>query len=317
MEGDHVMRKPRSAAARPLGFFLMCMSLLVAGAVRLHAQQPDFSKVQIKTNKVSSNFYTLDGQGGTIGVLTGPDGVLMVDAQFAPLSDKIIAAIKQISDGHIRMLINTHVHGDHTGGNENIAKTGAIIVARENLRKRLEHPAPGANGQPSTPAPPAALPVLTFDSPLTIHMDGEDVQLIPVPVAHTDGDTMVYFPNANVIMVGDFYRSTGYPNIDRANGGSMNGMLAGFDAIVKTGRPDTKIIPGHGETVDKAAVTAHKAMMTAVRDKVAGLVRQGKTQDEVIAAKPTSEFDSKVSGATPMTADRFVGQLYQEIKGAH
>src|SRR5947207_2544003 len=269
-----------------------------------HAQQPDMSQVQIKTNKIAGNFYTLDGQGGTIGVLTGPDGVLMVDAQFAPLSDKIIAAIKQISDGRIRYLVNTHVHGDHTGGNENIAKTGATIFARENLRARLIKPAPGANGQPPPPAPPMALPVVTFDAPITFHMNGEDVQLIPVPLAHTDGDTMVYFPNANAIMTGDFYRSTGYPNIDRANGGTMNGMLAGFDLIAKTGKADTKIVPGHGATVDKAAVAAHKAMMEAVRDKVAAQVRQNKSQEEVGAAKPTAEFDAKVTGATPQTADR-------------
>jgi glyoxylase-like metal-dependent hydrolase (beta-lactamase superfamily II) len=282
----------------------------------LAAQPPDMSQVQIKTTKIAGNFYTLEGQGGTIGVLAGPDGVLMVDSQFAPLSEKIAAAIKQISDGRIRFLINTHVHGDHTGGNENFAKMGASILARENLRMRLAKPAPQANGQPGVPAPPIALPVLTYDAPTVIHMNGEDVQLIPVPVAHTDGDTMVYFPNANVLMTGDFYRSLGYPNIDRANGGTMNGMLAGFDAVVKTGKADTKIIPGHGAIVDKAAVTAHKAMMIAVRDKVAALVRQNKTQEDVVAAKLTAEFDANVPGATPMTADRFVGQLYQEIKGA-
>jgi glyoxylase-like metal-dependent hydrolase (beta-lactamase superfamily II) len=293
---------------------MLVSGLVAAACVGVQAQQPDFSQVQIKTTKVAGNFYTLEGQGGTIGVLTGPDGVLMVDSQFAPLGDKIVAAIKQISDGRIRFLINTHVHGDHTGGNENIAKQGATIVARENLRARLIKPAPLATGQPGVPAPPAALPLVTYDSPVTFHMNGEDVQAIPVPLAHTDGDTMVYFPTANVIMTGDFYRSTGYPNIDRANGGTMNGMLAGFDAIVKTGRPDTKIIPGHGPIVDKAAVTAHKAMMIGVRDKVAALVRQNKTQEEAVAAKPTAEFDGKVTGATPATADRFVGQLYQELK---
>jgi cyclase len=292
--------------------------LAVAFALALHAdaQQPDFSQVQIKTTKIAGNFYTLEGQGGTIGVLSGPDGVLMVDAQFAPLGDKIVAAIKQISDGRIRLLVNTHVHGDHTGGNENIAKQGAVIMARENLRARLAKPAPQANGQPGVPAPPLALPIITYDAPVTVHMNGEDVQLVPVPVAHTDGDTMVYFPNANVIMTGDFYRSTGYPNIDRANGGTMNGMLAGFEAILKLGRADTKIIPGHGAIVDKAAVAAHRDMMIAVRDKVAALVRQNKTQAEVIAAKPTADFDTKVTGATPMTAERFVGQLYQELKPA-
>jgi len=297
---------------------VLTVGLVIAASAGVHAgaQPPDFSQVQIKTTKVAGNLYTLEGQGGTIGVLAGPDGVLMVDSQFAPLGDKIVAAIKQISDGRIRFLINTHVHGDHTGGNENIGKQGATIIARENLRARLAKPAPLANGQPGVPMPAIGLPMITFDAPLTIRMNGEEVQLVPVPVAHTDGDTMVYFPTANVIMTGDFYRSTGYPNIDRGNGGTMNGMLKGFDAIIALGRPDTKIIPGHGAIVDKAAVTAHKAMMTAVRDKVAALVRQNKTQDEVIAAKPTADFDAKVTGATAMTADRFVGQLYQELKAS-
>ena len=189
---------------RILSSFAALVALVLFAAPMAQAQaQQDFSQVQIKTTKLGTNYYTLDGQGGTIGVLTGPDGVLMVDAQFAPLSDKIIAAIKQISDGRIRYLVNTHVHGDHTGGNENIAKTGATIFARENLRARLIKPAPGANGQPPPPAPPMALPVVTFDAPITFHMNGEDAQLIPVPLAHTDGDTMVYFPNANAIMTGD------------------------------------------------------------------------------------------------------------------
>jgi cyclase len=295
---------------------VVTVAIAVAILVAPMSAQQDFSQVQIKTTKIAGNFYTLEGQGGTIGVLAGPDGVLMVDAQFAPLGDKIVAAIKQISDGRIRFLINTHVHGDHTGGNEHIAKQGAAIMARDNLRMRLAKPNPQANGQPGVPAPAMALPLVTYDAPVTIHMNGEDVQLVPVPLAHTDGDTMVYFPAANVIMTGDFYRSTGYPNIDRANGGTMNGMLAGFDAIGKLGRADTKIVPGHGAIVDKSAVADHKAMMIAVRDKVAALVRQNKTQDEVVASKPTADFDSKVAGATPMTADRFVGQLYQELKPA-
>jgi cyclase len=272
------------------------------------AAQQDFSKVEIKATKLAGNFYMLEGSGGTIGVLPGPDGVFMVDTQFAPLGDKIVAAIKQISDGRIRYLVNTHVHPDH------IAKQGATIFARENLRARMLKPAPQANGQPGMAAPALAVPTVTYDAPLTFHVNGEDVRLIPVPVAHTDGDTMVYFPNANVIMTGDFYRSTGYPNIDRANGGTMIGMLAGFDAIVALARPETKIVPGHGAVVDKTAVAAHKAMMMAVRDKVAALVRQNKTQEEVVAAKVTAEFDSTVTGATPATADRFVGQLYQELK---
>jgi glyoxylase-like metal-dependent hydrolase (beta-lactamase superfamily II) len=282
----------------------------------VRAQQQDFSQVQVKTTKVASNFYTLDGSGGTIGVLAGPDGVLMVDSQFAPLGDKIVAAIRQISDGRIRYLVNTHVHPDHIGGNENIGKLGATIVARANLRARMVKPAAQANGQPGVPAPAMALPTVTYDAPMTFHLNGEEVRLIPVPAAHTDGDTMVYFANANVIMTGDFYRSTGYPNIDRNNGGTMTGMLAGFDAIVSLARPDTKIVPGHGAIVDKTAVAAHKAMMVLVRDKVAALVRQNKTQEEVVASKPTADVDASVTGATATTADRFVGQLYQELKTA-
>ena len=291
------------------------IALVACAPIAAQAQQTDFSKIEMKTTKIASNVYTLDGSGGTIGVLTGPDGVLMVDSQFAPLGDKIVAAIKAVSDGRIRYLVNTHVHPDHIGGNENIGKLGATIFARENLRMRMMKPAAQANGQPGVPAPAIALPTVTYDAPLIFHVNGEEVRLIPVPAAHTDGDTMVYFANANVIMTGDFYRSTGYPNIDRANGGTMNGMLAGFDAIVTLAKADTKIVPGHGAIVNKMDVAAHKAMMMAVRDKVAVFVRQNKTQEEVIAAKVTNEFDAKVPGATAMTADRFVGQLYQEIKG--
>src|SRR5260221_7825652 len=190
-------RRSRYAAALALGLAIAAGTNSPASAQA--GGQPDFSKVEIKTTKVANNFYTLEGQGGMIGVLTGTDGVLMVDAQFAPLTDKIVAAIKAISDGRIRFLINTHVHGDHTGGNENLGKMGVTILARENLRTRLMKPNPGANGQPGVPAPAPALPVITYDAPLTLHMDGEDVRVIPVPVAHTDGDTMVFFPNADVL----------------------------------------------------------------------------------------------------------------------
>jgi cyclase len=164
---------------------------LLAATVYAQAPQPDFSKVEIKTTKISNTFYTLEGQGGTIGVLVGPDGIFMVDSQFAPLSQKIAAAIHQISDKPIRFMVNTHVHGDHTGGNENFAKMGATIFSRDELRWRLAHPSPGANGAPGVAAPAAALPVVTYEGPVTIHMDGEDVHLVPILRAHTDGDTLV------------------------------------------------------------------------------------------------------------------------------
>jgi cyclase len=272
------------------------------------AQQPDFSKVQIKTTKVSDNLYTLDGQGGTIGVLSGPDGVFMVDSQFAPLSEKIVAAIRQITDRPIRFMVNTHVHGDHTGGNENFGKLGVTIISREPLRNRLAHPAP-----PGTPAPAAALPVITYTGTMAFHLNGEDVQLIPIPAAHTDGDTMVRFVHADVIMTGDFFRSVQYPNIDRANGGSLNGMLDGLGQILARSGPSTKIIPGHGPTVDRMAIMAHRDMILAVRDRVAKLVSQGKSQDEVLAAAPTSDYDSRIPNSKE-TTQRFVTQLYAELK---
>ncbi|HEX4137424.1 MAG TPA: MBL fold metallo-hydrolase [Bryobacteraceae bacterium] len=278
------------------------------------AQAPvDYSKVQITTDKLTSNFYVLNGQGGAIGVLTGPDGVLMVDSQFAPLTGKIVAAIKRVSTSPIKFLINTHVHGDHTGGNANLAKMGVTIFAREELRNRLAHPAPGANGAPGTPAPAAALPVVTYSTPLTFHMDGEDVQAIPIPKAHTDGDTLVYFPNNNVIMIGDYFRSIQYPNIDRTNGGSLPGMLAGLDTAIKLCNATTKVVPGHGKIADRNALAAHRDMIIAIRDKIAPMVAQGKTLQEVIAAKPTADYDSKVP-EVGTTGDRFVGQVYAELK---
>src|SRR3982751_259783 len=203
-----------------LGALTLCAALAYAQAA------PDFSKVEIKANRVTDKFYTLDGQGGTIGVLFGPDGVFMVDTQFAPLSDKIAAAIKQLTPQPIRFVVNTHVHGDHTGGNENFGKMGATIISREELRFRLAHPNPGANGQPGVPTPAAGLPRQTYRDRLTMFMNGELIQLIAVPRAHTDGDTMVHLPGLDVIMTGDFYRSIQYPNVDRANGGHLQGPVA-------------------------------------------------------------------------------------------
>jgi cyclase len=284
----------------------------LATAVYAQAPQPDFSKVEIKTTKISNNFYTLDGQGGTIGVLVGPDGTFMVDSQFAPLSQKIAAAIHQISGQPIRFMVNTHVHGDHTGGNENFAKMGTTIFSRGELRYRLVHPSPGANGAPGVPAPAAALPVVTYEGPVTIHMDGEEVQLIPIRRAHTDGDTLVRFVSNDVLMTGDYYRSIQFPNIDRTNGGSLNGMIEGLGVTIGMAGPNTKIIPGHGPMVDRAAVIAHRDMILAIRDKVAALVNQGKSVDEVLAAKPTSDYDSIPNAST--TSERFVRQLYAELK---
>jgi len=305
------MRNPaiRSALLAPAALALLTVSA--------NAQaQPDFSKVEIKTTKVASNFYTLEGQGGMIGLLTGPDGTLMVDSQFAPLTEKIVAAIHQISSGPIRFMINTHVHPDHTGGNENLGKMGVVIFSREELRDRLAQPVPPAGANPGRPPmPAAALPLVTYRGRTTFHMDGEEVDLFPIPRAHTDGDTLVRFKNADVLMTGDYYRSVGYPNIDRVNGGSLNGMLEGLGVTIGLAGPNTKIIPGHGPTVDRMAVIAHRDMILAIRDNVAKLVQQGKTPEDTLAAHPTGAYDSKVPQAKE-TSDRFVGQLYAELKPA-
>jgi cyclase len=296
---------------------VLCLLVLAMAAATssLAQQQRDFSKVEIKATKITDSFHAIEGEGGRIGVLVGADGILMVDSQFAQISDRILTAIRQISDKPIRFLINTHVHGDHVGGNANFAAQGATIMARPQLRARLISPAAPPGVKPLPPAPAQALPVLTYDQETVIHMNGEAVRLIPAPVAHTDGDTLVYFPKANVIMTGDFFRSVGFPNIDTVNGGSLPGLLASFETVLKLGPANAIIAPGHGPITDKAAVTKHRDMTLAVRDKVAALIKEGKTQDEVVAAKPAEQFQAQVGGIA-FVADRFVIQLYQELKKA-
>jgi glyoxylase-like metal-dependent hydrolase (beta-lactamase superfamily II) len=289
----------------------LALGIAVAIGPATFAQgQQDFSAVEIKTTKLGPNFYMLEGSGGAMGALVGPDGVFVVDSQYAQLTDKLVAAIGQVSNGgRIRYMVNTHVHPDHTGGNENFAKLGVTLLSRDELRTRLA--VPGRGGPP----PAASLPILTYRDRVTVHMNGENVQLIPVPAAHTDGDTMVYFPASDVIMIGDFFRSIQYPNIDRANGGSLQGMLNGLSQAVNLAGPATKIIPGHGPVVDKTAVAANRDMIVTVRDRVAKLVAQGQTQEQVVAAKLLADFDTKIQQAGT-TGDRFIGQLYAELKAA-
>lgn len=299
---------------------LLCFATCIAAnawaqstprAVR--APRIDFNKVDIRTTRLSDNFYVLEGQGGAISVLTGPDGVLMVDSQFAQLTDKIVMAIRRISDQPIRFLINTHVHGDHTGGNENLAKLGAVIFSRDQLRCRLIHPSPGPDGRAPPGAPAKALPVVTYDNPITLHVNGEDVQLIPIRAAHTDGDTLIRFPKQDVLAVGDYYRSLGYPFVDIFNGGTLEGLLAGLAQTIALAGPDTKIIPGHGPIVDRKAVIAQRDLVLAVRDRMLPLIAKGMTADQVVAAKLTGDIDTSLLPPRAETAENFVRWLYAEL----
>jgi glyoxylase-like metal-dependent hydrolase (beta-lactamase superfamily II) len=285
----------------------------MAGASCAFAQQQDFSKVEIKTTRIADNFYTLDGQGGTISVLAGADGLVLVDSQFAPLGDKLIAAVKGISPRPIRFLVNTHVHGDHTGGNENFAKTGATLLGRDQLRWRLAHPIAAANGTPGVSAVAAALPAITYDGPVTLHLNGEDVKLIPLRNAHTDGDTLVQFVAHDILATGDVFRSVGYPYADVNNGGSLAGLLNGLGTIIASAGPNTRIVPGHGPVTDRAAVTAQRDVLLAVRDRIAPLVAAGKSVEEVVAEKPTAPFDAAVPQAA-QSSERFVKWVYAELK---
>ncbi|MEP7311292.1 MAG: MBL fold metallo-hydrolase [Pseudomonadota bacterium] len=300
----------------------LAVGLLLAATAQGQAPAPapaaapapiDYSKVEIRTTKLADDFYTLEGQGGTISVLTGPDGVFLVDTQFAPLSDKLAAAIKKISDKPVRFVVNTHVHGDHTGGNENFAKLGATLLSRDQLRNRLAHPNPAADGTPGKPAAAQALPLITYDGPVTLHMNGEDVQLIPIRVAHTDGDTLISFPKHDILATGDYFRSVGYPIVDIGNGGTLPGILAALGDTAGRAGPKTRIIPGHGPIVDRNALVAQRDLILLIRDRVAVLIAQGKTVDEVVAAKPTVDQDAQVPQGA-QSVERFVRWVYAEVK---
>jgi glyoxylase-like metal-dependent hydrolase (beta-lactamase superfamily II) len=266
---------------------------------------------QVTETLLAGNVYGIDGQGGRISALVGPDGVFMVDAQGANVTEGIVAAIRRHTDTPIKMLVNTHVHADHTGGNENFGKMGVTIMARTSLRNRLARPAPAANDQTPAPAPAAALPVVTYDSPMTIQMNGETVEIIPLPNGHTDGDTAVRFTVANVLATGDVFRSTGYPNIDRANGGTLAGMIESMNKFIELTNASTKVVPGHGPVTDRAALIAHRDMIVLMRDRVQQLIREGRTLEQIVAAKPTADHDATVGA----NADRFVQQLFEELRG--
>src|SRR5882724_7777076 len=301
----------------------------VSLSTSLQGQGIDYAKIEVLTEKIAPNLYMLSGSagadpghedaaGGRIGMLVGPDGIFMVDAQYAQITDKVVAAIRKISAEPIRFLVNTHVHPDHTAGNANFVKMGALLFAREELREELSRPpagrgaaAPGKN--PATAGDPARLPVVTYGmgDPVKLRLNGEIIDLIPVRAAHTGGDTMIRFENADVIMIGDFYRNYGYPFIDTNNGGTLKGALEALDATMKLAGPNTRLVPGHGTIINRTEIVPYRDMILGVQAQVQQMINQGKSQQEVLAAKVTSPYDAKVPGGllpagNGTSADRFV-----------
>jgi len=274
---------------------------------------PDFSKVEIKTTDLGDNIYMLEGQGGNITVAVGKDGIIMVDGQYAPLHDKIKAAIEAISKKPIKYLINTHFHGDHTGGNELFARDGAAIVSQVNVKNRLAAgTSNGLTGAKTPPAPPAALPSDTYSNFSKIRLEGRVADLKHIANAHTDGDTYVWFKTANVLSTGDTFTNGRYPNIDFANGGNIRGMIAATDAYLKLVNARTRIVPGHGPLADKAALMEYRTMLISAHDRMAKLVKEGKSEDEVVAAKPFTDFDAKWA-PTELASKNFVRVVYHSL----
>ncbi len=290
-------------------FVLALMTAI--GASPLAGQ--DFENVQIQTQKVVPGVYMLVGQGGNLGVSAGSDAVFLVDDQFAPLTEKIRAAIAAFSDRPIEFVLNTHWHFDHTGGNENLGTGGALIVAHDNVRKRMSVEQFMEAFDRTVPASPkVALPVVTFSEEVTFHINNDEIHVFHVADAHTDGDAIIHFSKANVVHMGDTYFNGFYPFIDVGSGGSIDGMITAADRVLAITDAETKIIPGHGALSDKAGLTAFRDMLKGVRDAVAAQVATGKTQEQVVAAKPTAAFDAKWGGGF-LNPDQFTSIVYSDL----
>ena len=277
--------------------------ILAAGSAFLPAEafaQGRFDNVEIVPHHVAGSVYYLAGQGGNIGLSVGDDGIVMIDDQFAPLTDKIVAAIRRISDAEIRFLINTHVHGDHTGGNENLGRMGVLILARDEVRVRL-----------AAQSPADALPVLTYSEAITIHLNGGEVHAAPLPPAHTDGDSHIHFRDDDVIHVGDVFRTVAFPVIDRGNGGTLDGTIDALAVLAGLGGPNTLYVPGHGEVSSREDVMEFRDMVMTVKDRVAALVENGASYDQVAAARTTAEWEDRWGDP-----ERFLTAVYEELSGA-
>jgi cyclase len=262
-------------------------------AVPAQAQQ-DFSKVEIKTTKLTDTTYMMTGSGGNLGLSVGEDAVFVIDDQFAPLSEKITAAVAQITAKPVKFIVNTHWHFDHTGGNENFARAGAIVVAHENVRKRM------SSEQfieflrvTEKPSPKGALPVVTFPGTITFHLNGDEMRVIHVPRAHTDGDSIVHFVKSDVIHMGDTYFNGMYPFIDTSSGGTVDGVIAACDRALALGTDSARVIPGHGPLSNKAELKAYRDMLATVSGRVKKLIDEGKKLEEITVSGVSADYDDK------------------------
>ncbi|MEO2196908.1 MAG: MBL fold metallo-hydrolase [bacterium] len=292
---------------------------VVVAAVGQNQNTP-FAGVELTAMPAAGQVHmvTRPGGGGNVGVFAGPDGVLLVDSLFAPLAERLVAAVRTVSDADIRFLINTHVHPDHIGGNERLADQGVLIFAHDNVRvralERLRFPRRGGSFAPQPPD--NARPVITYNDAVSFHLNGEEVRAFLAPPAHTDGDTFVHFADSDVLHLGDVFRTTSYPVIDIFNGGSLAGTVEALDMAIAMAGPDTRVIPGHGlEVVGRGAIIEFRDMIVDVRDQVQTLITQGRGLDEVMAARPTAVYDAKWGQEASWNANDFVPIVYHELGG--
>ncbi len=287
----------------------------------LWGQDQDFSKVQIKVSKISGNIYMLQGAGGNIAASVGEDGIVIVDDQYAPLAEKIAAALKGIgaTDKPVRFIINTHYHGDHTGGNSPFAAQGSTVIAQDNVRKRLESggkagtgTAPDSVSMDIKPAAKSALPIITFDHDVTVHLNGEDIRALHFPAGHTDGDSIIFFPKANVVHMGDDYVRYGFPFIDVLSGGSIQGMIAACQKATAQLPPDVKVIPGHGDLSNLDEVREYVKMLQETSAAVQKGIDSGKSLEQMKKDKILALWEKKYAGKF-ITADIFTETLYNSL----
>lgn len=301
---------------RRLLSFVALVGVLFLMTVPVTAQQ-DFSKVQIKVTKVSGNIYMLEGSGGNIAASVGEDGIVIVDDQFAPLAEKIQQALKGITDKPVRFIINTHYHGDHTGGNQPFSNSGSTVIAQDNVRKRLESGGSAGNGgsikMDFPAAPKDALPVITFANDVTVHLNGEDIRALHFPSGHTDGDSIIFFPKNNVVHMGDDFVRYGFPFIDVANGGSVQGMISAMEKAMALLPPDVKVIPGHGAISNLDDVRAFVKMLKETSAVVQKAIDRRQTLEQMKQAKILAQWE-KFSGSF-INTDAFIETLYNSLTG--